>query len=262
MTGLVLIHGFTGSPASFEPLAQRLTRHGVRLPLHRPALLGHGGLAPPTMLRFEQEVDRIARGIVSAGLSGSHLCGYSLGARVGLGLLARHGFLFSGATLIGVHPGIASAEERAARVGADERWCELLARRGVSAFLDAWQAQPLFASQAALPAAAAHEQRRIRSSHTAAGLMRSLRVLGLGHMPNYRGALAVARGRVRLITGERDGKFVALARDLVQGSPRVELDLVAGAGHNVLLEAPSHVERRLRQELFDAGALRSSKGEA
>ena len=65
-------------------------------------------------LRFEQEVDRIARGIVDAGLCGSYLCGYSLGARVALGLLARHAHRFAGATLIGVHPGLSSPDERAA----------------------------------------------------------------------------------------------------------------------------------------------------
>lgn len=245
MNGLVLLHGFTGSPASFDALAAWLSTRAARVRLHRPALLGHGGEAPAAVTRFEQEVDRIARGIVQVGLSGSHLCGYSLGARVSLGLLARHPELFSGATLIGVHPGLASLAERATRVGGDERWCELLSRRGVAPFLDAWQAQPLFARQRALPEAETTEQRRIRSAHTASGLMRSLRVLGLGQMPDYRGVFDVARVPVRLVVGERDEKFVALAREIRRRVPRVALDVVPGAGHNVLLEAPEHVARTL-----------------
>lgn len=249
MSGLVLIHGFTGSPASFDALARRLARWS-RAPLHRPALLGHGGAAPAGVVRFEQEVDRVAQGIRRARMAGSHLCGYSLGARVALGLLARHGHLFAGATLIGVHPGLGSSVERALRIGSDERWCELLSRRGARAFLDAWQAQPLFASQAALPAAEAAAQRRIRSSHSARDLARSLRVLGLGQMPDYRGVFALARGRVRLVVGERDEKFAALARQIVQRAPRVRLDRVPGVGHNVLLEAPEQVERVLLEELL------------
>jgi 2-succinyl-6-hydroxy-2,4-cyclohexadiene-1-carboxylate synthase len=256
LTGLVLIHGFTGSPASFDELSRRLARRSARVSVHRPALLGHGGLAPGNSVRFEQEVDRIARGIVRAGASGSHVCGYSLGARIALGLLARHGHLFAGATLIGVHPGLSSLAERAARVGSDERWCELLSRRGVDAFLDAWQAQPLFATQRALPAARAAEQRRVRSSHSAQGLMHALRVLGLGQMPDYRSALGSARCRLRLVAGERDDKFAGLAREMAGRSPSIELDLVPGVGHNVLLEAPDHLERSLLRELARAGAVR------
>jgi 2-succinyl-6-hydroxy-2,4-cyclohexadiene-1-carboxylate synthase len=256
LTGLVLIHGFTGSPASFDGLSRRLARRSPRVSVHRPALLGHGGAAPPDTVRFEQEVDRIAHGIVRAGASGSHLCGYSLGARIALGLLARHGYLFAGATLIGVHPGLSNLAERAARVGSDERWCELLSRRGVGAFLDAWQAQPLLATQRALPAAEAVEQRRIRSSHSARGLMHALRVLGLGQMPNYHSALGSARCRLRLVAGERDDKFVALARTMAGRTPSIEIDVVPDVGHNVLLEAPDHVERSLLRELARAGAVR------
>jgi 2-succinyl-6-hydroxy-2,4-cyclohexadiene-1-carboxylate synthase len=250
MSAAVLIHGFTGSPASFDELARRLAarRPGVRL--YRPTLVGHAGApAGHHPERFEQEVDRLASAIDRARFAGSHLCGYSLGARVALGLVARHAYLFSGATLIGVHPGLSSLDERAARVGSDERWCRLLMGRGVGAFLQAWQAQPVFQSQRALPQSRASEQRRIRAAHDAGGLIRCLRVLGLGQMPNYRGALRSATLMLRLTVGARDDKFAAIARELAAASPRVELDLVEGVGHNVLLEAPEHVESVLMRAL-------------
>jgi 2-succinyl-6-hydroxy-2,4-cyclohexadiene-1-carboxylate synthase len=252
MNSAVLIHGFTGSPASFDDLARRLAARRPRLRLYRPALLGHGanGANGDRVVRcFEQEIDRLAQAIARAGFSGSHLCGYSLGARVALGLVARHSFLFSGATLIGVHPGLSSPAERALRVGSDERWCQLLTSRGVAAFLDAWQAQPIFASQRALSVASAAEQRRIRSAHAADGLCRSLRVLGLGQMPNYRGVAQRARLTLGLVVGDRDDKFLTIARGLAAASPRVALDLVAGAGHNVLIEAPEYVEHVLLRAL-------------
>lgn len=248
MSGVVLIHGFTGSPASFADLRRRLLARQAGLRLFSPPLLGHG--APATgVLRFEQEVDRLAAAIVQASFTGSHLCGYSLGARVALGLLARHAHRFSSATLIGVHPGLGSAAERAARVGSDERWCSLLRERGVEAFLAAWEAQPIFATQRELPGSLASEQRRIRSAHGADGLIRSLRVLGLGQMPDYRGALRSVPLRVRLVVGALDAKFATLAREIGAASPSVELDRVAGVGHNVLLEAPEHVASTLLRAL-------------
>jgi 2-succinyl-6-hydroxy-2,4-cyclohexadiene-1-carboxylate synthase len=77
--------------------------------------------------------------------------------------------------------------------------------------------------------------------------MRALRVLGLGQMPNYRGALAYAGARLRLVAGAEDAKFVALARGLVAAFPSTRLELVPGVGHNVLLEAPEHLASLLLQ---------------
>src|SRR5687767_2413269 len=99
---LILLHGFTGDATSWA---------GVRalLPADReiwcPSLLGHGS-EDPSVQTFEGEVDRLARLAADRGFTGAHLCGYSLGARVGLGLAVRHPSLFSRVTLIGVNAGI------------------------------------------------------------------------------------------------------------------------------------------------------------
>lgn len=249
MTGLVLLHGFTGSPESFAGPLQLLRARRPQLRVFSPWLLGHGPAPELRPQRFEAEVDRLAERIRAARLSGAHLCGYSLGARVALGLLARHASLFAGATLIGVNPGLGDLEQRAARVGGDERWAEQLLREGVSRFLLAWQAQPLLESQARLPAEERLRQQRLRvASHTARGLARSLRVLGLGQMPDYRGVLCTSRVPVRLLVGALDRKFVEIAAQLHELCG-VALELVPGAGHNLLLEAPAHVAGVLTRAL-------------
>lgn len=248
MTGLVLLHGFTGSPASFDALSATLWRRWPRLRVLCPTLLGHGARSQPAPRSFEQEVDRLASEIHRAGLAGAHLCGYSLGARLALGLLARHAWLFAGATLIGVHPGLSSESERAARVGSDERWCQLLEREGTAGFLRAWQAQPLFETQGQLSPAELARQAGIRRSHSAAGLQQSLRVLGLGRMPDLRGVLHVQPLRLQLLVGVLDTKFCAIAQRLAATAP-VQLEIVAGAGHNLLLEAPERVTRVLTRAL-------------
>jgi 2-succinyl-6-hydroxy-2,4-cyclohexadiene-1-carboxylate synthase len=247
MSCLVLLHGFTGSPESFDALVRRLHARMPRLRVLRPPLLGHGASVPPLVRSFEQEVDRLAEAIRAAGFAGSHLCGYSLGARVALGLLARHPFLFSAATLIGVHPGLSSPAERGARVGADERWCELLLRRGVLDFLSAWEAQPIFAGQRQLSSACLARQRAIRRGHCASGLARSLRVVGLGQMPDYRGIFAMQPLRIQLLVGAADTRFVRLAREISSARRGVRLEIVDGVGHNVLLEAPGRVAAVLTQ---------------
>jgi 2-succinyl-6-hydroxy-2,4-cyclohexadiene-1-carboxylate synthase len=247
VNALVLLHGFTGSPASFDDLQQQLF---ARLPGTRvfcPTLLGHDGTVRHEVRRFDQEIERLAKLIASAVPRGAHLCGYSLGARVALGLMARHPFLFRAATLIGVHPGLANARQRAERVGQDERWCQRLMLEGLPGFSRAWEAQPIFASQRALPPMLAARQRRVRCSHSPAGLMQALRVLGLGQMPSYAGWLAAPPFVVRLVVGSLDSKFVSIARALAARSRRVQLDIVEGAGHNIVLEAPSSLTHVLRE---------------
>ena len=249
---LVLLHGFTGSPESWSEVLTLLVPPPRAL---RLALLGHGE-GPEALAaeaaddgRFETEVARLAGEIRRAGFTGAHLVGYSLGARVGIGLLARQPDLFARATLAGVHPGLATGAERAERRAADQRWIDLLERGGVEAFLDAWEAQPLFATQQGLPADQRRAQRRQRQGHRAAGLARALRTLGLANMPDYRPDLAAIRVPVTLITGARDEKFCRLAAEATQRLPRAELRSVPAVGHNVVLEAPAAVAAALRGDL-------------
>lgn len=252
MKPLVLLHGFTGAPASFDELCALLgERTGGRLTMYRPLLLGHGAPASDVQA-FDDEIVRLAAELEGGGVAGAHLCGYSLGARVALGLVTRAPRLFASTTLIGVHPGLATEAERTARRASDERWARLLDEQGLEAFLSAWQEQPLFASQTQLERRggrdAAERQRAIRNGHDAAELARSLRVLGLAEMPSYHATLLAPPVATTLVVGALDTKFHALARESVARSAALALEVVEGAGHNVVLEAPE----RLAQILLSA----------
>jgi len=235
---VVLLHGFTGAPASWDDVAALL---GPGAAVVRPALLGHGDEADDLAADFAGEVDRIAARLPRAGSAPLHLVGYSLGARVALGLLARHPERFSRATLIGVHPGLTGAGERAARVDSDERWAQRLEEGGIAAFVDAWQRQALLEPASPLDERRLARQRQVRLSHRAAGLSRSLRVLGLGRMPDYRQALGACAVPLRLVVGAADRRFTALAEEIRRLQPRAALSVVEGAGHNVPLEQPARV---------------------
>jgi len=240
VTALLALHGFTGSPRSWDFLpAAPSERRFV------PALVGHlDSDAGNDVVDFESEVDRLAR--LATEASSVHVVGYSLGARLALGLAARHPERVSRLTLISAHPGLESDAERSERRAADERWCELLLSRGGLAFVDAWQAQPLWASQARLARETLEQKRRERLSHDPAGLVRSLRVTGLSQMPNYRDALARLRIPVSLIAGRLDAKFRDLAQQMAKTAPHAELTIVDGAGHDLLLERPELITELIR----------------
>ena len=236
----LLLHGFTGAPASWRPVLDACDLEG---PFVAPFLLGHGpdweGVERST---FEDEVDRIAE-LVERTSTPRFLAGYSLGARVAFVLLARHARLFSGALLIGARPAITDPSERERRRVTDSERASMLRRDGLGAFLDSWEAQPLFDTQRALSARMRAEQRAIREGHDPAGLARSLEVLGLASMP---GGVSLRPGSaVTLMTGECDAKFSGIAARLANAIGHARVVRVPGAGHNLLLEAPGEVGRQM-----------------
>lgn len=239
MTPLALLHGFSGSPESWAPVVERLAPR----PAIVPPLFGHAPESA-TVETFEDEIHRLARVIGSAG-GPFHLCGYSLGGRLALGLLVHHPDLFVRATIVGAHPGLDDESARTERVQSDEQWARLLENEGVAAFVERWQAQPLFSTQARLPQAERDRIRHERLRHDARGLARAMRVLGLGTMPCFTPRLSSVTVPVTLMAGELDAKFTALGARVARELPHGRLVLVPGVGHNVPLEDPNAIVREL-----------------
>ena len=206
---MILLHGFTGWPSSWDAVVAALAAPATAL-----AVAGHHPDLPPPA-SFEAEVDRLAALIPP----GSHVAGYSLGARLALGIANRHPGVVSRLTLFGVHPGLDDEHARQARRSDDERWAELLLRDGIDVFCDAWEAQPLFSAP-----------RPSRRLHRADWLAATLRALSLGAMPVYR----LPAIPTLVVAGARDDKFCRLARELAGERARI----IPGAGHDLLSEAP------------------------
>jgi 2-succinyl-6-hydroxy-2,4-cyclohexadiene-1-carboxylate synthase len=217
----VLIHGFAGDPAVWDPVGL----DGVRI-----ALPGHPG-GPPVAADWASNLAAVAERLPACDVA----IGYSLGARTALGLVvAGH---VPRAILISVNPGLAAAE-RPARRASDAAWARLARERGTAAFLDAWQAQPLFASQARAPADRRAARHARRLALDAEQLARSLEAMGLAEMPDYRAAVD---GRFALIAGADDAKYRAIA-----GAPAAPLRLIADCGHDPLLEQPAALADAVR----------------
>jgi 2-succinyl-6-hydroxy-2,4-cyclohexadiene-1-carboxylate synthase len=210
------LHGFLGSPAIW----------GTH------ALPGHGG--GPVRATWQANLEAVAATIGEVDA----VVGYSLGARVAAGLVV--GGYAPRAVLISVNPGLADAE-RAARRASDAVWATLLREHGMARFLDAWEAQPLFATQLAVDRTRIAERRVHRLAHDPEQLARSLEVMGLAEMPDYRGAID---DRFALLAGADDPKYVAIARALP-----APLEVIAGAGHDPTLERPEATEAAITRAL-------------
>lgn len=235
---LLLLHGFTGSSAAWAP-----HRHALRgFRTIAVDLLGHGASnapADPERYRMERCVEDLLALLDALGIERTAVLGYSLGGRVALHLALRAQERLRALVLESASPGIEDALERDERLRSDEALAERIEREGLEAFVAYWEALPLFASQARLPAAARNELRRRRLQNDPLGLANSLRGLGAARQEPTLHRLGELRAPVLLLAGALDEKYCHLARRMAAALPCARLEIVPGAGHAVHLEQPA-----------------------
>lgn len=233
---LLLLHGFTGSAATWRPLAERLA------PLRRTIavdLIGHGesdAPADPARYTAEHCVADLLALLDSLGVDRFDLLGYSLGGRLALQLAAAAPARVARLVLESSTAGIADPAERKARAAADDALAGAIERDGLEAFVDRWERLPLWASQAGLPAMARERLRAQRLRNRPHGLAGSLRGMGAGRPAPLWDRLPALGMPALLLAGALDEKYCALARQMAALLPRAQLAIVPGAGHAIHLE--------------------------
>lgn len=237
MTTTLLLHGFTGSSGSWSGgLLDGLASMG------RPPVLvdlpGHGrhrGASGPGDFALAGVFQSI---LDASGGERLDLVGYSMGGRMALAFGVAHPERVSRLVLESASPGLATEGEREARRLQDEALARRLEEEGIEAFVDSWQRQPLFESQAALPPEVLAEQRARRLRNDPASLAASLRGLGTGSQPSFWDALPHLSVPTLVLAGEADTKFLEIGRRMAEALPNARLAVVPGAGHAVHLERP------------------------
>ncbi len=236
-TPLVLLHGFAGSSRTWSTVADDLGA-GRRLLL--VDLLGHGGSDAPAPARHDIARQAADIGWLIDGLADGQadVVGYSFGARVALRLAIDAPELVGRLVLESPSSGVADHAARATRVEADERWAALLEEGDLGAFHDAWEAQPLFASRAAL---ATDVRAALRDEHLAAsgrGLAASLRGAGQGTMDPLHDGLPGVRAPTLVITGALDAVGRERGAEAASLIPDARAVVLEDAGHAPHLEQP------------------------
>lgn len=227
MTRVVLVHGFTQTGASWEPIAARLRAAGHEV--LTPDVAGHGGKPAASL---PEAADALA------GECGEAVyAGYSMGGRLCLHVALQRPSSVKGLVLLGATAGIDDPRERNKRRHADELLATRLEAIGLDAFLDEWLAQPLFAGLT--PSAADLAGRR---ANTTGGLAGALRLAGTGAQEplwDRLGQIGTLGIPTLVLAGELDGKFKALANRLAAAvGPAASTAWVPGAGHAAHLERP------------------------
>lgn len=234
---LVLLHGFAGTRRTWDGVIERLdperyTPAALDLPGH-----GEATAAAVAPITFESCVEHV----LAHSPPSFTLCGYSLGGRVALHVALAAPQRVQGMVLVSSTAGIEDPSARAARRAADDALAVDLERRPFAQFMDRWQAQPVFARD---PPAVQEAMRAQQQSNDPRALASVLRGVGTGQMRPLWGRLRELDLPVAVLVGERDRKFHAPARRLVELLPMAELVMVAG-GHRLPLENPRAVVRGL-----------------
>jgi 2-succinyl-6-hydroxy-2,4-cyclohexadiene-1-carboxylate synthase len=166
------------------------------------------------------------------------LVGYSMGGRLALGFALTYPERVRRLVLESASPGLETEGERARRRASDEELARRLEADGIEAFVDHWEAQPIFESQRALPAEVRTAHRAGRLRNDAGSLAAALRGLGTGALPSRWNALSRCRTSTLILAGEYDTKYVEVGRRMQERMPQARLVVVPGAGHTVHLERP------------------------
>lgn len=225
---LVFVHGFTQTGNSWKPIAEHFVARGYQAVV--VDLPGHGGSA-----NVRADLRRSADMVAALGGRGTYV-GYSLGGRVCLHLGLMYPHLAQSLVLLGAHPGIADADERAARRTADDALADHLLDVGIEAFLTEWTALPLFGG---FDIGEADRADRLRN--TAEGLAASLRMAGAGEQLPLWPRLRELNMPVLALAGANDTKFAAVAEQIANAVPTGRFALIPEAAHAAHLQQPQAV---------------------
>ena len=251
---LLLLHGFTGSSASWERVLPELAGAYRVIAVD---LLGHGmsdAPAEPARYGMVPVAADITALLDHLGIDRAHLFGYSMGGRLALYLALLLPERWHSLTLESSSPGLVTREERAERAARDEELAAFIETEGIAAFVDYWAQLPLFASQQRLPAAVQEKHRRQRLQNNPAGLVGSLRGMGTGVQPSLWAQLGELALPTLLLAGALDDKFVAFAQRMARVIPGATLAMVPGAGHTIHLEQPELWLQLSRDWLQETGS--------
>ncbi|MEE8338231.1 MAG: 2-succinyl-6-hydroxy-2,4-cyclohexadiene-1-carboxylate synthase [Dehalococcoidia bacterium] len=234
---VVLLHGFTGAAAGWAPIVELLAAEFTTLAID---IVGHGRSdAPPQVDRYAMArcVDDLVAALRSLGHERATWLGYSMGGRTALQLAVLRPEAVSALVLEGTTPGL-TGKARIDRMVSDEGLAGRIESEGVPAFVDYWEAVPLFATQRALPDAVRVAIREGRLRNSATGLANSLRGMGAGAQEPIHDRLREVRVPALLVAGALDEKFAAIAREMAQALPDARVELIEDAGHAAHIERP------------------------
>lgn len=226
----IFLHGFMGSKDDWKEVVNFLKGSYSLLLIDLP---GHGDskVEDNRAYTMENSAFLVMELLKSLKIDRVTVVGYSMGGRLALYLALQCRGIFKRAILESASPGLKDLSMRIKRCRKDRDLANRLERGDFREFLNWWYLQPVFASLAKKPEKLRSIKERRMNNH-GKYLAKSLRFMGLGMQPSLWESLKDLSIPLRLIVGERDEKFIEIAREMLEVDERINLAVVENAGHN------------------------------
>ena len=241
---LVLLHGFTGSTATWYPFIKEWQDSLQLILIDLP---GHGKTGVRQPFSMKECCDDLKEIFTQLGLTSINLLGYSMGGRTALSFAMFYPEMIQSLILESSSPGLKNATDRVKRMKHDEKLASRIERKGVEAFVDFWEDIPLFHTQKGLPLKKQQAIRQERLAQTKEGLAASLRYMGTGSQPSWWNNLGEVSFPVLLLAGMLDEKFADINEEMSERFINFVLHLFVDTGHAIHVEQDENFGKIIKE---------------
>lgn len=240
---LLMLHGFMGCIADWQKVIAGLIDHFYCITVDLPDHGKSANLAPAQKWEMAQTAAAIVQLLKQQKISRTHLLGYSMGGRLALYLSIHFPQYFEKVLLESASPGLMTGAERQARIRHDELIATRLETGNFQAFLLEWYEMDFFQTLRNHPEISM--MLTCRRQNDPQALAKSLREMGTGQQPSLWAELSQIKFPLRLVIGEKDAKFRAIANKMTATNSNIRHSVIPGCGHNVHFESPEIFVREI-----------------
>lgn len=231
---LAFLHGFMGEASDWDEVRAQLSEFETR------------AINIEVATDWQDTLHSIANSLTSNSI----VIGYSMGARLALGIALEFPKKCGGLIFISGNPGLESDEERDARKIADEKVASRIEQFGVKpatkkSFLNDWYRSSVFTS---LPDEIRKQEIQRKLGRDANDWPAMLRVNSVSRQPNYWPRLNELSMPTLVVAGERDEKYKAITFRFAEAvvSNRVTSRVLENCGHMVHREKSAELSHLIR----------------
>jgi len=164
------------------------------------------------------------------------LLGYSMGGRLALAHALRYPDFWDEVVIVSGHPGLEDLDEKNKRIGSDKRWAEKVRMNSWGSFCKEWN------DQSVLSGALLSGGDRSLLSEKRELVAKSFEIWSLGQQANYRKLIQGFPKKISWAVGEKDHKFLEIAKELEKDTQNIFLQIFSNSGHRVPWEVTQAFE--------------------
>ncbi len=180
---------------------------------------------------------KVERQVKSAGEK-SILMGYSMGGRLALHALINHPDLYNAAIIISASYGVEDPEERERRYQHDINWSNAFLSESWDSLLERWNGQPIFQYDK-------KDVIRLEKDYSRKALSDAMRCFSIGKQEFLKEKIEELDIPILWVVGERDTKYVSLAKNLRLKHPDSSIVVIPNAGHRLHLTNPETLQEKI-----------------